>query len=30
VLASRRTRRRIEGAAGVTFLGFATALAAEH
>jgi len=30
VLASRRARRRLEAAAGVTFLGFATALAAEH
>ncbi len=30
LLSSRRARRRIEAAAGVTFLGFATALAAEH
>ena len=30
VLASRRTRQRLEGAAGVTFLGFAIGLAAEH
>lgn len=30
LLTSRRARRRIEGAAGVVFLGFATGLAAEH
>lgn len=30
VLASRRARRRLEGVAGLTFVGFATALAAEH
>ena len=30
LLASRRARRRIEGAAGVVFVGFAIGLAAEH
>ena len=30
VLTSRRARRRLEGAAGLVFLGFATGLAAEH
>ncbi len=30
VLTSRRVRRRVEGAAGLAFLGFATGLAAEH
>jgi threonine/homoserine/homoserine lactone efflux protein len=30
IMASRRTRRRLEGVAGVTFVGFAIGLAAEH